>query len=744
MADPRTVTFGSFRVDLRDERLWHGADAVRLTNKAFGVLQYLVEHPAQLVTKEALLESVWSRPYVSDAALAVCIRELRRALADDAKTPRFIETVRGRGYRFIAPIAPADSSSAFSHAHLPQRSVSTPRSAAQFLPADLVAPAGRESELAQLHGWLATALQGDRRVGFISGEAGIGKTTLVDAFVAQAQELADLWIGHGQCIDHYGAGEAYLPVLEALARLCRGVDGDDLVSLLRQHAPSWLLQMPALLSADELQTLQRTAAGTTRERMLRELAEAVEVLTARRPMLLVFEDLHWSDTSTLEWLAYVTRRRDPARLLVLVTYRPVEVIVHEHPLHTILQELRGHDQSAESVLDYLSQNAIAAYLAQQSVGMPAPEDLVRAIHERSSGNPLFVVALLDTLMSHGVVSVDAHGWRIAEELETVAATVPESLRQLIDGQLDQLDTEVLGLLEAASVAGAQFSAAAVAAGISGDTESIDAQLATLSRRGQFVRALGTIAWPDGTLAGHYGFIHAVYQEVLSSRVPVGRRSRLHRQIGARLETAYGVRAREIAAELAAHFVQGSDASRAARYLMFAGENAAQRSACQEAITHFNLALENLQALPDTPERAQRELPLQYGLGGALIAANGFAWPQTGQAFVRARELCAQLGNTAQVSTVLYGVCLFHLDRGEMTLAREIAEGALPAAEDDITVQLVGHRLVGTCQDFQGELVAARENLEVALGLYDATEHASLTSVYATDVRVATLCWLSRV
>jgi hypothetical protein len=168
---------------------------------------------------------------------------------------------------------------------------------------------GREPELAQLHTYFAKALNGERQIIFVAGEPGIGKTTLVETFLTR---LADehgheLWLGQGQCIEHYGAGEAYMPLLEALGRLGRGAGGQRLIELLSQQAPTWLAQMPALLTAPELERLQRQTQGGTRERMLRELAEAVEQLAAERPLVLWLEDLHWSDTSTLDWLAFVAR-----------------------------------------------------------------------------------------------------------------------------------------------------------------------------------------------------------------------------------------------------------------------------------------------------------------------------------------------------------------------------------------------------------------------------------------------------
>jgi len=373
MAETRVWHFGPFRLDEGAERLWCGAEAVRLTAKAFAVLRYLVEHAGPLVTKEELFSTVWSGVSVSDAALAVCIRELRQAMGDAAQTPQYVETVRGRGYRFLAPVTLAAPSPT-----LPEVELSPPSGTA--LPVLLV---GRETAFAQLwHAW-ELALQGQRQVIFITGEAGIGKTTLVDAWVAEAAVPETLWLGRGQCIEQHGAGEAYLPLLEALGRLGRAAGGSELVHVLHQQAPSWLMHLPALVPAGAFEALQRRAGGTTRERMLRELAEAVEVLTSERPLILVVEDLHWSDGATLDWLAYVARRREAARLLVLGTYRPVEAIVREHRVHTVTQELRLHGQAMEMVMSPWSTAGVGMYLTQR-FGTPAfPRTLTNCLNHRS-------------------------------------------------------------------------------------------------------------------------------------------------------------------------------------------------------------------------------------------------------------------------------------------------------------------------------------------------------------------------
>jgi hypothetical protein len=285
--------------------------------------------------------------------------------------------------------------------------------------------------LTRLHTWLATALRGVRQVGFVTGEAGLGKTTLVEAFVAEPGDHGPLWIGRGQCVEHYGAGEAYLPVLEALGRLCRGPGGQEVVALLGQQAPTWLVQMPGLVRAADLEMLRRRMVGATRERMLRELAEALELLTARQPLVLVLEDLHWSDPSTLDLLAVVARRQEPARLLLIGTYRPPEVRRRAHPLHSVTQELQLHGRGVELPLTLLSEGAIAAYLASHLPGLPLLEHMTRLVHQRTEGNPLFMVALVASWLTQGLLLEQDGVWALPAGIEALQDSVPASLRQMI-------------------------------------------------------------------------------------------------------------------------------------------------------------------------------------------------------------------------------------------------------------------------------------------------------------------------
>jgi hypothetical protein len=183
---------------------------------------------------------------------------------------------------------------------------------------------GREAELDILHTALSQSQRSVPQLVFVAGDPGMGKSTLVRQFLFQVSSTTPLWMCSGLCIEHFGSGEAYLPLLEALGRLGREPGSESLVVTLRRMAPMWLAHLPQLVEPDELEGLQRQVQGMRTERMLREFAEALAVITRETVVVPVLEDLQWSDTATVETLGYLARRPEPLRLLVLGTYRPAE------------------------------------------------------------------------------------------------------------------------------------------------------------------------------------------------------------------------------------------------------------------------------------------------------------------------------------------------------------------------------------------------------------------------------------
>jgi predicted ATPase len=395
---------------------------------------------------------------------------------------------------------------------------------------------GRADDVARLHALLEAARAGHRRLAFVTGEAGIGKTTLVETFVADLAADDDLRIAHGQCVERVGAGDASAPVLEAIARLARQPGGDRVVAVFQQYAPSRLSQLPALLTDAELDAARRRTGGTTRDRMLRELVDALDVLSAETPLVLVLEDVHWSDAATADLLAMLARRRDPARLLVVATYRPANLVVAGHPLKPVKQELQLHGHCEELALEYLSEAAVGEYLGARFPHASLDPRAARFLHRNTGGNPLFLVHVVDHLLARRQVRKVDGRWELAGPVDVVMSDVPDTLSQLVDEQIERLTASERKALAVASLADAGFSAAlATVAGL--DEREAEECCAALARRGQFLRDEGLVEWPDGTVAGRYAFVHTLHRTVIDGRMSVAERAWLRRRIDERLERA---------------------------------------------------------------------------------------------------------------------------------------------------------------------------------------------------------------
>jgi predicted ATPase/DNA-binding winged helix-turn-helix (wHTH) protein len=731
--------FEDYELDLQRYELRYAGKLVKLEPQVFNVLAYLIQHRDRVVTKEEILEQLWPGRFVSEATLTSRLMTARRAIGDRGREQRLIQTVHGRGYRFIAQVeervakprggAVQPPLQVVHDAALPDMDV--PRTPLKTSPIPAV---GREVERAQLHHWLHRALRGTRQVVFVTGEAGLGKTTLVETFLQELDRDGALWIGRGQCIEHYGAGEAYLPVLEALGGLCKEPGSQALIALLARQAPTWVVHMPWLVSDDELEALQRRVMGATQERMLREMAEAIAAWTAERPLILVLEDLHWSDHATLDLITWLARRQEPARLLVLGTYRPADVKLHGHPLQAVVQDLKLHRRSEELALTLLTEASVEEYLGARFPGTTLPDGLVRLLHQRTEGNPLFMVNVVDAWEAQGWLEEVEGESRLRMGLEELAQEVPEGLQQMLAQQLERLSVEEQRVLEAAGVAGAEFSAAAVAAGLGLDVVEAETRCEGLARRQQWLRSIGSDEWPDGTVAGRYAFIHALYHHVVYQQLAAARRVHLHRRLGEYKEAAYGTRASEIAAELAVHFEHGRDYPRAVQYLQRAAQTAGQRHAHREAIESLRRGLELLKIMPETAQLITQELELQLALGPALMVTRGFAAPEVADTYARARRLCEQLGDRQQLFPALFGLWRSSHVRAQLQTARQLGEQLLSLAnqQGDPALFVEAHGALGQTLCIQGDLTLAREHLRQVVALYNPQQHTAMAFRFGYD------------
>lgn len=692
----------TLKLDAADERAWLGGRAVALTPKAFAVLSHLAANRDRLVTKQELLDTLWPGIAVSDGALSTSIREIRRALGDGVSEPRFIQTVHRRGYRFIGEVrAPAGAA----------------RAPAAVALAPLV---GRAAELTRLEEWMALAESGARQVVLISGEAGVGKTAIVDAFLARAAGRPGSRVARGQCIEAYGAAEAYLPWLDALSSLCRAPGGDAIREVLGRTAPMWLAQLPALVALEEREALLRQVAGAPPERMLREMAETLELLARDQLLVVALEDLHWGDHSSLDLLASVARRREPARLLVLATLRPAESSAAIHP-RRMEQELSIHGLCRQLALGFLPEGAVAEYLGVRFPG--SPPALASVLHRRTDGNALFMVNTADYLAARGLIEEDAGRWSLRGDLRMVEAAAPASLRALIDRQLDRVGEEDRALLRAASIAGAEFADLALAHALSLDPEQVSARCESLARRGAFLRFVRDEDWPDGSATRRYAFIHALYADVLYEASPPSRRVRLHRAVAERLERGYGQRASQIAAELATHFERSRNPSRAVAYLSQAADNAAERAAYPEVISSLSRALDLLSQLPDDASRSEREFALRMALAPAEMITKGYAAVEVDAAYARAEVLSRKQGDERQLFNVLMGRSAAVLLAGRTGEATALAEECCRIAHKRSSPRYLtqAETALGISRFFRGELVAASEGLERSQLAYGAVK-----------------------
>ena len=590
--------FHEFRLDSRDQRLWKGESSVTLTPKAFDVLRHLVEHAGRLVTRDELLDALWSETYVNPELINKYILEIRKALGDRPDKPAYVETISKRGYRFIAVVHD-------------ENVVSAPLKASSQTGTRMV---GRGSALEQLNRYLQLAFAGQRQIVFVTGEAGIGKTTLVDAFHQASFQTFNLLVARGQCVEGFGGKEAYYPVLEALGQILR--DENGFLGVLAKCAPTCLVQFPALIRQDQRDALHREILGATRERMVRELCEALEEFTTATPLAVILEDLHWVDPSTLDLISALARRRQPARLMILTTYRPTDVILSQSPLKTLKQDLRVHRLCEELLLERLEEPEIAEFLDAQFKGLPA--SLAGLIYGHSGGNALFMVAILEDMQKRGLIAANGSAWSLTVPMKEIDINVPETLQGMLEAQIAQLSPAETRVLESASVAGERFSLWAIAPTLDMAPDELEQICEGLSRHGQFIRFVTLQEPPKVPSSPGFEFRHSLYRQVVYRGLNGVARSRLHRMIGERLlELPPGERA-ELPSEVALHLEIGREYERAIHFLRVSSENTNHRFAYRDSIHILRHAL-SLVAKIAFDRQAHIEIDFLRRIGDAYYA-----------------------------------------------------------------------------------------------------------------------------
>jgi DNA-binding winged helix-turn-helix (wHTH) protein len=646
------ITFGPFTLDPAGGQLLRHATVVPLRRKALEVLRYLAAREGQVVSNAELLDAVWPNVHVTPQTLTNVIRELRIALDERARAPRYLHTIHRQGH-CVRTSPPAGEAA-------------DPSGARAIV-------VGRDDELRRLEALWREARLGRSRIAFVTGEPGIGKTTLVDAAVrALAHHTPGMWVARGSCIEHHGHDEAYVPMLTALDEIVTGPRGEHALATLRRCAPTWLVQMPWHLDAGDHERLEHALLGTTAGRMLREGLALIRSLATDRPLLLVLEDLHWSDLATLDLLAALGRRPVAAPLLVLGTYRRVDAIVRTHAIVELARDLRRTAAADEVALPPFDAAAVGAYLGARFAPTTFPGGFCARLLEHSVGNPLFLSALADQLVARGAIAAGDGRWRLVGDPATILLELPQSLRDFVMAELGAMDRETREVVEAASVAGVDFAAAEVAAALDRPADAVERTCETLGRIGRVLR-IGDDS--GGEAARRYAFLHAAHRRIVYDQIAPLRRRALHAATANGLLASPEAGGDGLAARLALHFERAGEPAKASDHFERAARYAERRFAYRESAAYIRSALAH--AGSDTPERAAA---LELRLGALLALVAGFSAPETEEAFHRARALWSAANRPDGLFMAEMALCRLHLARAEIGAARAHSERLLALRE----------------------------------------------------------------
>lgn len=728
--------FEAYELDLGCRELRRAGTRLHLEPQVFDVLAYLVEKRERMVGKEELLSALWPGRIVTDSALSSRIKAVRQALGDSGREQRLLRTLHGRGFRFVGEVTtegPDVVAEPPPPAPLPRPS----RSATLF---------GRGDELLAMSRCMERALMGERQILFLRGAAGAGKSALLAEFL-NASTASGIGVGQGQCVEFHGECEAFLPVLTALSRRCQAPGGDALIDTLLSHAPTWAMQLPALLDAQRLQQASMKALGANRDRMLRELGDAVEAWTRQEPLLIAIEDLHWADPSTLGMIEWLARSNLPSRLLLVATLRTADGSGESDKAQALADELGLRGLATRIVLEPLTLAATLEWMTMRFDSGLAGR-LAETVHARTGGHPLWLATLLEDWIAQGLLRQSDDCWELTTTASGLSEELPASLRQLIERQFHRLSSNDRALLDAAAVHGPDFCTVSLADMLDWNLDEVEARCEALCEAGGLIKDTGIKHWPDGVVAGTYDFVHHIYQEALYSRLPAAKRARLHQRLAERAEARFGDRVDEVASQLGMHFLHGHYAERAIRYLTIAAQSAFNRTANTECLEFLRLAEGALVNLPPGEPRLRREREIRTWIGSLRMLAFGFADGEAEQAFQDANRISERLGEHPATHPAFFTLAAMHEFRGEFrtsfAMMQQRVQQGLGDTEDTSTgairYRVETHELMACSMFYQGVFERSLENAELALAHYDPERLYAVDAAFGANPAVNCRGW----
>ncbi len=592
---------------------------------------------------------------------------------------------------------------------------------------------GRDEELTWLRTRWKHSLATTGQVALVAGESGIGKSRLVHVFRERMAEPHHFW----ECIcSPYDQQSAFRPIIGCVERAI-GLRRDDapeanlakLRGAIAHCGPEDELLPPlaTLLTLPGLEHLM--SHGMTPARQQRAVTDAVLALmrgfARQAPLLLVVEDLQWSDSSTLEFLKRYIEEPAAGPVFAIFTFRPEFTPSWGERAHV-----------GRLTLKKLAAEPATAMVRAVSAEKPLPSELVAEVVIRADGVPLFIEELTRMMLQTDAIAVRGDGMVLTPPRP--AFVIPSTLRDLLTARLDRL-ADAKPLSQLAAVIGRDFSYQLLRA-ISPLSEAL--------LKDHLRRLLDAEILEEETarVEGNYRFKHQLLQEAAYASLLRGKCEEYHQRIAEVFEKQFPDTVRDRPEVIAHHYTAGGLPERAVGYWRKAGEFALKRSAGMEAVVHLRRGLELLAGLPDTPQRAEQEVLLRLPLGAAYTAIKGYAAIEVAETYSRAHELCRDLGESPRLFPILRGLQSFHMVRGPLRTARHLAEELLQLAEADGDPDhlIQAHRRLGWCLFCLGDMRGARRHLDRGLEVYDRSRSTEHVATYGADPHaqgLVNLAWL---